>query len=138
MIEFENHEIDFQLQQQESVQHWLLLLVREAGQTLAQLNYVFMSDEALLALNREYLDHDYYTDILTFPYHAPGDPILSDIYISVDRVRDNAQELGISFEDELHRVMVHGLLHLLGYDDHSDADRAAMRRAEDQALAQRG
>ncbi|MEL6847356.1 MAG: rRNA maturation RNase YbeY, partial [Bacteroidota bacterium] len=108
------------------------------GFQLAGINYIFCSDPYLLALNRTHLDHDYFTDILTFPYHEPGAIALAaDIYISIDRVGENADSFHTGFDNELHRVMIHGLLHLMGYDDHDEAERQAMRQAEEKALAQR-
>jgi rRNA maturation RNase YbeY len=86
-------------------------------------------------MNNQHLQHDYYTDILTFAYE--GNPIQGDIYISVDRVKDNADKLNSSFDDELHRVMAHGILHIIGYDDHEESDIKQMREAEDDALSSR-
>ncbi len=135
MIEFESFSIEFTLKEQESVRDWLLFLIKKYGEEASRITYVFMSDEELLKINQEYLQHDYYTDIITFPFHDSGSPIESDIYISVDRVRDNANNYDVDFEDELHRVMVHGVLHLLGFDDHSEEDRKEMRKAEANALS---
>ena len=98
--------------------------------------FIFCDDEYLLELNREHLQHDYYTDILTFPLHDDGEPIDGEMYISIDRVRENATTLGISFEKELCRVMIHGVLHLIGYDDHTDDDRNHIRAREDAYLLQ--
>ena len=137
MIAFESSLENFELTRQESVSDWLLSLVKSHGQSVQEITYVFLSDEELLKINRTHLNHDYYTDIITFPLHDEGAPILSDIFISLDRVKDNAGAYGVSFEDELHRVMAHGLLHLLGYDDHSDEDVARMREAENHSLAKR-
>ena len=133
-ISFYAHEIDFELQEQELVKDWLLFLVRNEGQTLQDLSYIFVSDDYLLGLNREHLQHDYYTDILTFPYHTEGNPIIGEIYISVDRVADNANTFSVSADDELQRVMAHGVLHLMGYDDHEEADIVLMRKKEQSAL----
>lgn len=136
-IYFFTQEIAFKLEQEESVRNWLLLLLAEYEQESDCINYIFCSDEYLLELNRQHLDHDYLTDILTFPYSQPEDPLLADIYISVDRVRDNAETEGVSFIDELHRVIAHGTLHLLGYQDGSEVEKAAMREEENAALAMR-
>lgn len=94
---------------------------------------MFVSDDYLLSLNREHLDHDYYTDILTFPY-SQGRALRGEIYISIDRVQDNAQTYGVSWRDELARVMAHGILHLLGYDDHGKENERLMRQKEEEAL----
>ena len=135
MIEFVSHEIDFILPQQESVRSWLLFFLKEKQCPLDSITYIFLSDDSLLKINQEHLQHDYYTDIITFPYHNPGEPVFSDIYISLDRVKENAQLRGLDLYEELHRVMVHGILHLLGYDDHTEEDVLAMRSAEDRALS---
>jgi rRNA maturation RNase YbeY len=135
VIDFVSHEVAFDLAEQELVKDWLLLLVQKEQRVLAQLTYIFTSDEYVLGLNRAHLDHDYYTDTLTFPYHQKDDdPIISDIYISIERVQDNARTYQVSERDELHRVMAHGLLHLMGYDDHGDAEQH-MRTKEEEALA---
>ncbi|MEL6843389.1 MAG: rRNA maturation RNase YbeY [Bacteroidota bacterium] len=137
MIQFHSEAIDFALPQEEAIGQWLKQIAQEKESAILELNYIFCSDDYLLELNRQYLQHDYYTDILTFPYkHPEQDGLWSDIYISVDRVRDNAKTFEADFTDELHRVMAHGLLHLLGYDDHGDA-APMMREQEALALAKR-
>ena len=136
-IYFFSHEIDFTLEQEEPVINWLLSLLQANEAEAESINYVFCSDTYLLKLNQGHLQHDYLTDILTFPYSTLPAPITADIYISIDRIRENASSFQTSFKDELHRVMAHGLLHLLGYDDHEEADIARMRAAENQALAAR-
>ena len=133
-ISFYSEAIDFNYSDTEKAITWLEHIARKHDVIIGEINYIFCSDDYLLELNKEHLDHDYYTDILTFPFQSS--PIVSDIFISIDRVKDNASSLGIVFEDELHRVMVHGLLHLLGYDDHSDEDVAKMRKAEENALSE--
>jgi rRNA maturation RNase YbeY len=131
-ISFYYEQIDFVYKHSHTTAEWLESIAHQHQFTIGEMNYIFCSDSFLLELNRTHLSHDYYTDILTFPYQS--NPILSDIYISIDRVKENADQLGTKFEDELHRVMVHGLLHLLGYDDHSPEDISAMRNAEDEAV----
>ena len=131
-ISFHAESIDFSFEHEEKVQEWLGKLASHHARTIGTLNYIFCSDEYLLQLNKEHLDHDYYTDILTFPYQ--DHPIISDIYISVDRVRDNAAEYGVDETQELLRVMAHGLLHLIGFDDHGEGEVARMRAAEEEAL----
>ncbi|MEM6343196.1 MAG: rRNA maturation RNase YbeY [Bacteroidota bacterium] len=136
-ILFHTEEINFSLADAEKIKQWLLTLVAQHEQSVHELNYIFCSDEYLLGLNKQYLAHDYYTDILTFPYEHPEETGLwSDIYISIDRVRENAQSFQSNFEDELHRVMAHGVLHLLGFDDHGEAE-PEMRQQEKNALALR-
>lgn len=97
----------------------------------SEITYIFSNDAYVLRLNQEYLKHDYFTDILTFTLSLPNSPVHSEIYISIDRVKENAAELGIPFENELFRVMIHGLLHLAGYDDHSAKEKSQMRARED-------
>lgn len=100
---------------------------------LGDISIIFCSDNYILDVNMKYLQHDYFTDIITFDY-CEGKTVSGDLFISIDSVRDNAMEYGTEFEDELNRVMVHGILHLIGYDDHNDADQAEMRRKENYYL----
>ncbi len=102
--------------------------------TASTLNFIFCPDNYLLEINRKYLKHDYYTDIITFPYQQHPEALEADIYISIDRVKENATNLGVSFQDELLRVIIHGVLHLLGYKDKSPEDLARMRDMEEQCL----
>lgn len=136
-FDFNVEDVEFILDHEEEIAQWLTDLLAEYGASLEMITYIFCSDDFLLALNKEHLNHDYYTDILTFPLHVEGAPILSDIFISIDRVRENASTLGHSVIDELHRVMAHGVLHLLGHDDHGDQNQRRMRELEDQALSMR-
>jgi probable rRNA maturation factor len=112
----------------------LIEIANSYGATIETLTYIFCSDEFLLEINKEHLNHDYYTDIITFPYQQ-GKVIESDIFISVDRVRDNAREFEIEESLEFYRVIAHGLLHLIGFSDKTEDDTAKMRAAEDQAIA---
>ena len=137
-LEFFSQEIEFTLDKEDSVRDWILFVVDSYGKKVGQINYIFCSDDYLLELNKAHLQHDYYTDILTFPYAPAGvEELISDIYISIDRVKDNAQSYELPFEDELHRVMIHGALHLIGFDDHGEEAKKEMRAKEDQALIQR-
>ena len=99
-----------------------------------EIHYIFCSDDYLLEINRQYLQHDYYTDIITFGLSNPGQPINAEIYISVDRVKDNALEFKTSLKRELHRVIFHGALHLCGYKDKKKADAALMKKMEENYL----
>jgi len=101
---------------------------------LKNLNVIFCTDESLLAINREFLDHDYYTDIITFPLSSKGKPVEAELYISVDRVRENAKKQDIRFSTELHRVIFHGCLHLTGYNDKSSQQIKKIREREDHYL----
>ena len=101
---------------------------------MGDLNYIFCSDDYLLEINKQYLDHDYYTDIITFDNSEEEGKIEGDIYVSVDRVKENAIEFGANFETELRRVLIHGLLHLMNYTDTSEELKAQMRAKEDECL----
>ncbi len=109
---------------------WLSDVVRNEGGVLGEITIVFMSDNELIEYNNQYLNHNYYTDIITFDYTGSG-VVSGDLLISIDRVRDNASSLSQSFINELHRVCVHGVLHLLGYKDKTPEDQKDMRAKED-------
>ncbi len=113
---------------------WLGTIADLHNCQLRNVNYIFTDDEYLLDINKRYLNHDYYTDIITFPI-VEADYTDADLFISIDRVRDNASSLKIEFEQELSRVMVHGLLHLCGYKDKTKSDQLIMRLKEDEALS---
>ena len=133
-IDFISHEISFDLEAKDSVSDWILRFISTQGKGIQSLEYIFCSDEYLLELNKQHLDHDYYTDILTFPYAPPeAEMLLGEIYISIDRVKENAESFGEPFRNELHRVMIHGVLHLLGQDDHGEEEKV-MREKEQSAL----
>lgn len=124
---------EFVLPEPERHERWLVRLIDAHKGQLDALSYVFCSDEQLLLINREHLDHDTYTDIITFPYREP--PVLEgDIFISVERVGENARKFRVPFVEELRRVMAHGVLHLLGFGDKTDAEAAEMRQREQEAL----
>ena len=110
-------------------------LFRKEKTKLEQLNYIFCSDPYLLEINKNHLDHNYYTDIITFEFSEPGRPIIGEIYISIDRVKDNARNYGESFTRELHRVIFHGALHLCGHGDKTPEEEQIMRKLEDRYLA---
>lgn len=128
MINFE-YTIDFELDE-ECYSSWIEEGVDLFGFEISELNYHFLSDKDLLKINQEYLDHDTYTDIISFDYTL-GRLISGDIFISIDRVKDNAKHLDIMFHVELLRVMCHGVLHYMGYQDKSDKEKAEMRSQED-------
>ena len=112
---------------------WLTEIASRYGRIIGDMNYLFCDDEKILETNREFLSHDYYTDIITFDYTV-GDRVGGDILISLDTVRSNAEELNVRYEDELNRVIVHGLLHLCGLKDKSPEERKNMEAAENKAL----
>jgi rRNA maturation RNase YbeY len=109
-------------------------LFKKEKKKLAEIRYIFCSDDYLLGINQQYLHHDFYTDIITFGLSEPGEPINAEIYISVDRVRENARELGNPLKNELHRVIFHGALHLCGYGDKKKKEEILMRTMEDKYL----
>ncbi len=133
-IRFSVQSGDSELPEAPKVQKWLSEVVKRRGKSVGNINYLFCDDEYLLGVNRQYLQHDTYTDIITFDYVAGG-LVSGDIMISVERVGENATGFGVPFEQELHRVIVHGVLHLLGQGDKSEAEAAEMRRQEEEALA---
>lgn len=112
---------------------WLSNVASAESTIIDSLTYIFCSDEYLLDINMKYLGHDYYTDIITFPYKE-GQHLESDMYISIDRVKENAEEYNELFDTELRRVMVHGLLHLIGYGDKTDGEIQTMRQKEEEYL----
>lgn len=115
---------------------WLRLVAESEIRRIGDINIIFCSDNYILNVNQQYLQHDYFTDIITFDY-CEGERLSGDLFISVDSVRENAVEYGTEFKDELNRVIVHGILHLIGYDDHSDEDVKVMRQKEDYYLSLR-
>jgi len=136
-IEFLVEDVDFELADAEDLTSWIERVAEVHEYEIVQLTYIFCSDEYLHRVNVEYLDHDTYTDVITFDNADTSDVIEGDIFISVERVRENAQQLGVSFHDELHRVMIHGVLHLLGYADKDLLSQTAMRKKEDDCLSLR-
>ena len=116
------------------LKRFIIDLFAAEGVELKQLNYIFCSDEELLTINRQFLNHDFLTDVITFPLSAANEPVEAEIYISVDRVKDNAGMLAQTAEKELHRVMVHGALHLCGYTDKTKKEIATIRAKEDEYL----
>ena len=132
-VHFSVDGIKFVLGEKLQVKKWVNEVVRRAGKAVGEINYRFCSDDDILGVNISYLNHDTYTDIITFDY-VEGDVVSGDILISIDRVRDNAQKYAVTFEQELHRVMIHGVLHLLGNGDKSEKEAAKMRQLENAAL----
>lgn len=114
---------------------WIDQIIKNHGHTVGELVFVFCSDQALLEINRKHLNHDYFTDIITFDFSGIEGLIRGEIYISLERVEDNAEILGKTFENELHRVIIHGVLHLLGYSDDTPGSREKMRLEEDNCLS---
>lgn len=132
-IFFHQEALDFQLASEDRISLWLQALIVEEQKDFTTINIIFCDDAYLLKKNQEYLDHDTYTDIITFQYSE--EPLEGDIFISIERVKENALSLKHGFELELNRVMAHGVLHLCGYGDKSDEDKVLMRSKEDFYLA---
>lgn len=130
MIRFFSEDVCFDFNQKLLTKRWLKLVAEAEQRIIGDINIIFCSDPYILDINIQYLQHDYYTDIITFDY-CEGDVLSGDLFISIDSVRDNSSEFSSSFNDELNRVIVHGLLHLIGYDDHKDEDITVMRIKED-------
>jgi len=133
MIVF-NYETPFELPNEIQTQEWIQKVVADNGFEIGEINYVFCDDNYLHKLNVEFLNHDTLTDIISFD-NTLGKLISGDIFISIERVDENAKDFKVSFENELHRVMIHGVLHYMGYKDKSDDDKIKMRNAENQALS---
>ena len=133
MIDF-HYETDFLLSEEDKFKKWISSCIEERSFKEGDLNYVFCDDAYLLKLNVEFLKHDTFTDIISFDYTL-GKLLGGDVFISVTRVRENAMEHNLSFESELSRVMIHGILHYMGYLDKTDKEKAIMRAAEDECLA---
>ena len=132
MINF-NYESDFTLANEEAVATWLSAVIVSENKTEGEINYIFCDDEYLHKINVEYLDHDTLTDVISFDY-TMGNEISGDVFVSVERVLDNSKDFNTSFDDELKRVLVHGILHYCGYKDKSEVDEALMRSKEDEKL----
>lgn len=134
MISYYNQDIDFKFKGKRLTSKWLTLVAESEIRRIGDIAVIFCSDDYILQINQQYLSHDYYTDIITFDY-SEGDKLSGDLFISIDTVKANAEEYGTDFNDELNRVIVHGVLHLIGYDDHNDKDIAVMRKKEDYYLS---
>ncbi|UJP65933.1 rRNA maturation RNase YbeY [Mongoliitalea daihaiensis] len=134
-IHFFEEDIQFNLKPKATYKKWLKELAQTHQKKIGELNYIFCSDEYLYSINVEYLNHHTYTDIITFDNSELDTTIEGDIFISIDRIKDNANKLNIPFETELQRVLSHGILHLLGYKDKKEEDQKIMRAMEEQSIA---
>ena len=119
-----------------AVSGWIKAVAETYGKKTGDISYIFCSDEKILEVNRQYLQHDYYTDIITFDC-CEGDRLSGDLFISLDTIRTNAEQFGAAYDDELHRVIIHGILHLCGINDKGPGEREIMEKAENKALAMR-
>ncbi|HEY3473693.1 MAG TPA: rRNA maturation RNase YbeY [Anaerolineales bacterium] len=139
-IHFHSQDIPFKLKNSRLVADWLVKVAKKEKAGFASLDFIFCTDQFLSTINRDFLQHDEYTDIITFDYgdsRKSRQEIEGEVYISVQRVKENASTYQTLFEDELHRVMVHGVLHLCGYGDKTPAEKAEMRKKEDACLSLR-
>ena len=132
MISF-NYEIDFKIENELQYLDWISTVITSENKSEGEINYIFCNDDYLLDLNIKHLNHDTLTDIISFDYSL-GNEIHGDIYISIERVRENAIEYNVSFNEELNRVMIHGILHYCGYKDKTDSDEQLMRLKEDEKI----
>jgi rRNA maturation RNase YbeY len=135
-INFHKHNVSFILEEKLLLKTLIASILTQEKVSFKSISYIFCNDEFLLKLNQQYLNHDTLTDILTFTLSNSKMPLVSEIYISIERVKENANNLDIPFLNELHRVMIHGVLHLCGYSDHSDVEKLMMRQKEDFYLSQ--
>jgi rRNA maturation RNase YbeY len=132
-IKFFTEETKFQLKKRILIRKWITNTVIQENHLLGAINFIFTSDDFLLEFNKQYLSHNYFTDIITFNY-CEGNIVNGDIYISVDTVKNNSTLFNVTFIEELHRVMIHGVLHLIGYNDKTDKEKEEMREKENQYL----
>lgn len=130
MINYFFEDTNFKFNKRRATSKWLKSAITLENKKLGDISIIYCSDDYLLEINKQYLSHDYYTDVITFNY-CEGDLISGDIFISVDTIKANAEEYGASFDNELCRVMVHGILHLIGYDDDCESNQLIMRQKED-------
>ena len=136
-IHFFTENISFTLNEEAKTVAWIEQVLSVEGYKAQNINYIFCDDNHLFALNQQYLKHDTFTDIITFDHSEQADSLEADIYISIDRVRENADTLKKNFADELHRVIIHGLLHLMGLQDKTESEKQEMRKKEDACLSLR-
>lgn len=136
MISYYFQDTDFKFRDRRRTNEWLKLAAESEIRRIGNISIIFCSDNYVLDINQKYLQHDYFTDIITFDY-CEGDRLSGDLFISVDSVRENSLEFGTEFKDELNRVIIHGLLHLVGYDDHTEKDIKLMRSKENYYLSLR-
>jgi len=136
MITFNNEDIAFTLKNKTILKKWISSVIQQKKRKPGDINFIFCSDDFLLEVNKKYLNHNTLTDIITFDYSKedPKQAISGDIFISIDRIKENAKKFSKTYENELHRVMIHGVLHLLGYTDKTKSSKAEMTRQEDACL----
>ncbi len=136
MVRYYCEDVKFLFKNKIANNRWLKMVAGSEIKTLGDISIIFCSDNYILDVNIRYLHHDYFTDVITFDY-CEGNKLSGDLFISIDSVRENSIEFGTEFDEELHRVIVHGVLHLIGYDDHTPEDQKIMRAKEDYYLSLR-
>jgi len=136
LVSFHSEQTDYSISNENQISDWLVSVCKKEGKTLAEISIILCSDDYLLEVNRKHLNHDYYTDVITFDY-SESPHVSGDIFISIDRVQENAGSFGVEMVDELHRIIVHGILHLLGYTDKTSSSKEEMTSKEDFYLSLR-
>lgn len=136
LVSFHSEQTDYSISNENQISDWLVSVCKTEGKTLAEISIILCSDDYLLEVNRKHLNHDYYTDVITFDY-SESPHVSGDIFISIDRVQENAGSFGVEMVDELHRIIVHGTLHLLGYTDKTSSSKEEMTSKEDFYLSLR-
>ena len=134
-INFFSYDRPTRVKNSSKLKHFIQSIFRLENQKLSSINYIFCSDKKILEVNRTYLNHDFYTDVITFDLSQKDEIVIAEVYISVDRVRENAKKLGVSIKSEFHRVLFHAALHLCGYDDKKKKDIEIIRKKEDELLS---
>ncbi len=132
-IFFFNEDVPLPVFSKSKISKWITRCIIDENHQVGTINFIFVSDNYLLEMNRQYLNHDYFTDVISFDY-CEGKTVSGDVFMSVDRIRENASDLELNFTDELFRVMIHGVLHFMGYHDKTDEEKKQMRAKEDEAL----
>lgn len=133
-INFRSGDRSFVFPNKTHLKSFIASIFKKEKKELGSINYIFCSDDMLLKINQDFLQHNYYTDIITFGLNEPGEPIEAEIYVSIDRVKDNANQQTVSYQNEMQRVLFHGALHLCGYKDKKKSEIIVMRQKEDQYL----
>lgn len=133
-INFRSGDRSFVFPNKTHLKSFIASIFKKEKRELGSINYIFCSDDMLLKINQDFLQHNYYTDIITFGLNEPGEPIEAEIYVSIDRVKDNANQQSVSYQNEMQRVLFHGALHLCGYKDKKKSEIMVMRQKEDQYL----
>lgn len=136
LVSFHSEQTEFSISNESQIADWLVSVCQKEGKSLSEISIIFCSDDYLLEVNRQHLNHDYYTDVITFDY-SEGTNVSGDIFISTDRVAENAEVFGVPMIDELHRIIVHGTLHLIGYGDKEEDAKKEMTSKEDIYLSLR-